>query len=626
MYKFFTYCILCIASIFSTTNESDADIECIYYLEDINVSKDGTSETTAQSHLTCLKTTGESLKDHVIFFNPETETCDVIEAYTIFKEKKYKADIEKKPVASGGQGFDQIYQIRIIFSHFEVGATRCLKIKKRVHKPLLASHYYDTFLPSSDRILWKHYHIQLKSAIKLNFLVMDHKGYFDIQKNDWQFSIKLTKNFYPKLLAAHNCHYIDPKRVPVLRVSTLTSFNQLANFFAPKYDEALNQDLKKIPLLSDIYDTASAIKNPINQLNFITSTIFKHIHYFGDWRSQKGQFFPRPFHIINDKRLADCKEFSVMTGAILKKLGYTVHVSLVNRGDHFYETEDVLPSPELFNHAILKVQDKNGKTYWIDPTNQVSMSDITFPDISARHALVLGDTSPYQWIEENKPDDGISDTIKTVELSHDREQCSIEFLRKGIDAHCCHSLKLNIPPQDFKKNVERSFLNGYAIKSISLPSDEGRIAIPFKGYLSGERQIDTLTNGGKAYHLPMVLFKEFLYLFPEGCNDRMVYIGIPSKSTITVIIKNENADQLDHLNCHIKNSFGSFSRTCYQKGHDVHIIIAKETYKRFVTPEDMQTQEFKDFKKWIFDHYKNKIILFLKDPESYLDRIMSFFK
>lgn len=620
------YFVLCIASIFSTTDESEAHIECTYYVENINVLQDGTTETVMESRLTCLKTTGESLKEQIIFFNPETQKCDIVEAFTIFKGKKYKADVEKKPVASSGQGFDQLYQIRIIFAHFEVGATRHLKIKKHIHKPLLKNHYYDDFFPSSDRILWKNYQINLNSRIKLHVIIKDHHGYFNIEKDHYHLSITLKKKFYPKLLAAHACHYVDPKRVPLVCVSTLSSFDELANFFAPTYNDALNQDLKKLPLLSDIYNKAKDMIKPVDQLNFITSTIFKHIHYFGDWRSQKGQFFPRPFEVINDKMLADYKEFAVMAGAILKKLGYIVHVTLVNCTDCFYENKNVLPSPALFNHAILKVQDKFGKIYWIDPTNQVSMSDITFPDISGRHGLVLGAKSPYQWIDENKPEDGFSKTTETVELSDDLETCSIEFLRTGIDAHRCHMWKLNIPPQDLQKNVERLFLNGYTINNISLPLDDTRIAIPFEGHLSGQRQIDTLTNGGKAYHLSMRLFQEFLYLFPEGCEDRLVFMGTPSKNMTKVIIKNVQADHLQNLNCHFKNAFASFSRTCQQKGKDVEIIFNNEIYTRFITPENMATQEFSDFKKWIFNQYKNQIILFLKEhDESWFKKMLSFF-
>ncbi|MDR0774905.1 MAG: hypothetical protein LBE72_06400 [Rickettsia sp.] len=42
-----------------------------------------------------------------------------------------------------------------------------------------------------------------------------------------------------------------------------------------------------------------------------------------------------------------------------------------------------------FNHVMLKVANKNGKIYWIDPTNIVSMAQGIFPDVAGKLALVL---------------------------------------------------------------------------------------------------------------------------------------------------------------------------------------------------------------------------------------------
>ena len=109
----------------------------------------------------------------------------------------------------------------------------------------------------------------------------------------------------------------------------------------------------------------------------------------GDWRTVSGKYFPRDLEKIADSQVGDCKDFSASTAAILQKLGYKVQPILVMRGTTSTSNPEALPNMGNFNHVMLKVTNRGGKIYWIDPTNTVSMAQGIFPDIADRNALVL---------------------------------------------------------------------------------------------------------------------------------------------------------------------------------------------------------------------------------------------
>ncbi len=118
----------------------------------------------------------------------------------------------------------------------------------------------------------------------------------------------------------------------------------------------------------------------------------------GDWINNDRRYVPREIGTVLDTGYGDCKDFSALTVAMLRNLGFIAKFALVSRGVHANEYVDILPSFVGFNHTIVYAESPTGIVYWIDPTNRVSMAGKVFPDIANRHALVL-DTHQSNYIK-----------------------------------------------------------------------------------------------------------------------------------------------------------------------------------------------------------------------------------
>ena len=126
----------------------------------------------------------------------------------------------------------------------------------------------------------------------------------------------------------------------------------------------------------------------IEKLNTVTSLLAENINYLGDWRPISGLYVPRDLEAIANTKLADCKDFSAATAAILRKLGMEAHISWVKRGLGAFESPTPLPTMTEFNHAIVRAV-TSGRTYWVDPTNFSSFAQGIFPDIADKRTLTL---------------------------------------------------------------------------------------------------------------------------------------------------------------------------------------------------------------------------------------------
>lgn len=89
-----------------------------------------------------------------------------------------------------------------------------------------------------------------------------------------------------------------------------------------------------------------------------------------------GQVGLRP---VTGNGMADCKDFAAMTTAILRTLGHKAWMVLVHREEKYLAYSQQIPALAEFNHAIVKVVAKNGKTYCVDPTNLSVWPMVFFP-------------------------------------------------------------------------------------------------------------------------------------------------------------------------------------------------------------------------------------------------------
>lgn len=98
---------------------------------------------------------------------------------------------------------------------------------------------------------------------------------------------------------------------------------------------------------------------------------------------------PYPPGQVLERRYGDCKDKSLLAVSMLRALGIQAWPVLVSTASH-KGLDKMLPSPTLFNHAIVRV-DLEGKEYYLDPTRrgQYGKLDLMGQTHADRQVLVV---------------------------------------------------------------------------------------------------------------------------------------------------------------------------------------------------------------------------------------------
>ena len=563
----------------------DASIKYDFYSRDVIINKDGSHEDTVEFQIELLKDQAKALAaKYTIGYNSESSSIELIEAKSIFKEKDYKVTenmIENKSVANNVPGFDDIKQISISFPMAQIGTKIYLKYKIRTNKVPIDKEFFSDYYFGLDGY-WQEASLTLSSAIPLQMKIKDPYSKLSVKKDDIQgkdnyfynAQVKLKHPLINEIINEIASSSLNPKKFTSISVSSLSTWQKLGIDLSTKYDEILDQPLP--PLFTEIINLAYKEKDPIDQINQITTSLNENLQYFGDWRSLNGKFIPQTLDTIAKKQSGDCKDFATITTKILNTLGYKANVALVLRGSGYQSEENILPTLLAFNHAMVKAIDVKGKTYWIDPTNDISMAGELFPDIAGKQALVLDkDKSAYETIPEIAEDRAKTLVITIVEQDN-TAFTTIKFF--GQEAMYLTGIAL----YRSKDNIEDFIYSQFALHDIAygnrinsdIPDLKNRIIKPLTisiNYI--DPRMFAKTNLGPAY----LLDTNFAFLqilqntdIKKDVND--LYLGFPRTLERKTIFKNIKIQNPQNLNLQLKNPYITLSRKCYIEGDDTVVM------------------------------------------------------
>lgn len=600
---------------------ADADYEVEFYNKDVNIKKDGTYEETIEEQVAILKEGGrEDAANFSMYYNEDTDKVTVIEAKTIYDGKEHVAAesmIQDKPLASSRHGFDQIRQISISFPKVEIGAKTYLKYTVKHNKPILENFYSNTFHFSGAN--YKTCEVRIISELPLYIKANDEQNVLKITKDDGihNLNISLTKPFVQAATNEPRSSVMNPKHLTYIVVSSINSWGELSKKLAPDYEAVINQTLPDD--FKAIVELAKKETNEIDQINVVTSKLAEKVQYFGDWRSRKGRFVPRDLAQVASTRSGDCKEFAASTAAMLKQLGFKVQETLVFRGIKHISHDENFPRWNM-NHAILKATGKNGKVYWLDPTNFVSMAQGIFPDIADRMALVLDSRNPsYERIPNIDPEHAGFTLVKEISIVGNDVVTSGSATYKGEDAVYYTGQGLEVSDQVIRDHAFK-ILSGVDLeeknkKELILPDLTSRIVkdIHIKYKFVRDDQIIYLNTGIAIKPNSYGILDMMLNYIPEQVND--LYLDFPSTSQYSVIIKNKHIPNIKSLNFKKKTPWFDVTRVCNYNGKDSEIHDTFLLKTSFISSEELATPEYRNLKLDLIKHYKNTAI-FLDNSNS----------
>lgn len=324
-------------------------------------------------------------------FDAHASEFELLDAYTQNGDKKLRVlpeHIEIKPLASSGPGFDEQRQVTIGFREVNVGSLVYCRYRRKIKKPSIPNFFAVEFSIGWGELA-RTTEFSFNSEVPL-FSGLHDPGNYLQEKRDTKgkrhlLTIRLKKPVYRTVTEEEDVA-IDPLALPWIGVSTVGSWAEFPEATPRAYEDVIAGG--KLPdRFLPIYMKAKGQSSDVDQINSVTSEIAAMIRYVGDWVPVEGLNHPRPLQVVADTGFGDCKDFSTLTATVLRKLGFESHAAWTNRGKNFVISPLSLPTA-AYNHAIVYAK-KNGREYWVDPTNTTSFAQGVFEDIADREALVL---------------------------------------------------------------------------------------------------------------------------------------------------------------------------------------------------------------------------------------------
>ncbi|MFV8259139.1 DUF3857 domain-containing protein [Bdellovibrio bacteriovorus] len=374
-----------------------APYEIVSSNDEISVSKDGSSEIVSDITLKVLNEQGRnSLVLKSIPFIPDVNKVTVLKASSVTDgmDVPVKLNTIKARAVAGPQGgLTHNQEMVIPFTNIKIGSQIKYKYRDQQLKTLVPGHFAMQFVFGTSVPEEGSYTI-IKSELPLNMAVTDPWKSLAVsprkEGNLYVLEIRQTKKIY-KVPLELNPH-IRKNQITMVEVSTMNSWKTYVEPIAQRYEK----ELKNVPLpavLQKIADKAVKGASIIEKIDIVTSELQTSMTYSGDWTSFEKMFIPKSLKQIAASKTGDCKDFSLATVAILKKMNIDAEVAMTMRklsvpqlGVIVVDPIDLKLPAQRFNHAIVKVRDGE-QIIWVDPTNVVSNAGYVFNDIAGSYAL-----------------------------------------------------------------------------------------------------------------------------------------------------------------------------------------------------------------------------------------------
>ncbi|WP_264686278.1 MULTISPECIES: DUF3857 domain-containing protein [unclassified Wolbachia] len=595
----------------------DASVEVKFSNVNINVNRDGTYETEVELQAKILKESGrDRFSLYSLIYNDDSADLTVLEAKTAYNGEEYIVTedmMEDKPLASPSKGFDQLRQVTISFPKIEIGTEVYLRYKQ-VNKKVPVDNFYGlSFSYHGDYLQAEN--TKINSELPLEIKVNDPREVLEIaeEKNDdiHSISIALKKAVYENTTNEPHNGILNIKHNTWVSLSSLSEWEDLAKKLAPGYHSVINQPLPAtFEAIAEFADNESTDEEKINA---VTSLLNEKVQYMGDWRTVSGKFFPRDLEKIADSQVGDCKDFSASTAAILQKLGYKVQPILVMRGTTSTSNPEALPNMGNFNHVMLKVTNRDGKIYWIDPTNTVSMAQGIFPDIADRNALVL-DSEEADYIKipavQGENSKVISHSELTIEDNVVNEYGQLTV--QGEAALGLTGVGLYYSNEQLRDSVFRMisgvYLDEEEKKFLELPDLTLRNVedLTIKYEFQQKNKIFK-TNLGPALNLGDNWLNDVVNTASDQVSD--LFIGVPKTKESHMIIKDIKIKNCENLNFEINSPWLYVNRFCKYQNDGTEFSNLITIKKSFITNEELKTAEYKNLKSELENNFSRASII-----------------
>ena len=583
----------------------------------IHIKKDGSFRVETESLTEVRKEQArKNIGTFRATYNSRSSKLEILEAYSLVGKKKFPVDpefIQDKPLASTRQGFDQMNQILVAFPKVDTGVKVYLKTELEVTHVPFKGFFSQSVLFGRNR-LEKEKVVEIHSELPLFFEKNDPQDIIRLRswKKDGLYHIKIwnRKPAYYRVVDERKKSTVGAD-IPWVDISTSKDWAAMVEPVREEYERIVESKLPWV--FKKILKKAKDRKDPAEQINIVTSELANSVHYMGDWRPINGGHVPRELKIIAKTNFGDCKDLSATTTAILRKLGYKANVAFIRRGWNPLYSPTNLPRIGAFNHAIVRAE-KNGKVFWIDPTNFTSFAQGIFEDIINRKALVMDNKQPYmaQVPKGVASDSLVEEIFKATIPDTDHIKFKGNLSLKGRAAITYTGARLKRSKKSVDLNIIRSLgdeskLEDWKVGRYNLDTRIVRnLDIDFQFNLKNTM---FRTSAGPAFPLPNVWFVDNLLI---NTKDRVSdhFLGQPVHYKRKIRISNLVPVGGASLNCTIKSPWADVSRRFETTADGATVMDDVVIHHERISRKDLQSKKYAELQRQLRSCFDGSAIIY----------------
>lgn len=565
-------------------------------------------------------------------YTPSTESVKVLSAEAIVGGKIFKIDpkqIEDKEATQQAQGYDSSHEVRFSLPQVGVGTKIHFKvwIKKQPNLlPRFVAETYEFF----DRYPVKNVRFDLDSAIPISYRLYDSRHQMKAMETPQKRGLRLqfvsNSSIFQNVIGEPLSAFNEPQ-APVLFISNGGTWPEFGNQIAQAYEKIVQNPLP--PEFSAIANEAKTKTDPMDQVESVLEQLHKLIHYVGNWKTVKGQYFPRPLSEIATTRFGDCKDYTIAATAIFRSLGFEASPAWTNvdtigkldlsalgiesggKPPRLTGFQPALPGL-FFNHAIVKLKLKD-HDYWIDPTSPINYARGALPELAGKYALTLKsggaklETIPFGETSENE----VSSTT-FIALNQDRTADEITRVRmRGYSAALVSMSEADGKIQLSQLEKVLNDTDAIASKKNSSSYKSGVLAFD-KGENGMELGSDTSAGAGVKFKFPVALYP---FVSDQSQTVGNLVFATPVKTLTTTYIQGGSLLGEFPSSCTVETPWFVASRQFTKESEAIKVVEETEVKTAWIENSVLQGKELKDAKDKLSECWKDTTLVF--QPQSF---------
>lgn len=602
---------------------------------DLQIKSDGSFVQKSKENYIILNAAGIDWALSQLTKTYESTICQmrIDNAYSVAPSgEKYivsRRDIEDKELASDPLGLTQSRQILVPFRH--VLARSGLYLEYTLECQPQLEKTFNRVFEFSGPVGLDAFNLKVHSELPLNYSKIDPGHNFEITSDQGHKNIKihLVKPLSYFSVTEPEESFLFPNSIPRVFLSSEKDYERVGKLLSASYQKVLSQSSALPEKLLAIRNAVENVGDEVSKIEYAIAYLIQDFRYLGTWNTIDGFLLPRSLEKIAETGYADCKEFATALVAILRSLGFRAYVAFVHKEDQNIPLDDEIYKPNILiapNHAIVKVIGPSGQTYWVDPTNLVSLVRGIHPNIAGVPALVL---TPSGSLYEHTPEIDFHKSrvmhTRTIDFDlgnrqfHaegtvfvDREAAlQIVETRAAVESHTKlsdHDENEGMVAELIVKTIARN--QGRNYKAVFTTESPFRIVGPQEVDYAYDSSALIKSNQGSLFVLDNAWQQPITDW--DSTNIGALDLGLPGTIERVTNLKNVTADDLEALASQIESPWVTATRELSETPTGLQIIEKIELKKRFPTQQELQSDTFKTLKDSLESDWRDPAILLMK--------------